>query len=207
LDLACIDLLVANARTLPHDQFLSVNVSPPTIEAPEFGVGSLLAVLRRHGMPPERLIVELTEHASVRDMPLLRSKLEACQRAGIRVAADDLGAGNAGLRLLSELRFDVLKVDVNLVQRSAPGALSSAIVSSVVDLAARTEALVIAEGIEDETQLARVTALRVAAGQGYLLGHPGALQAGGQRPLDAAPAPSPLADWREAIGLPTSALV
>jgi diguanylate cyclase (GGDEF)-like protein len=207
LDLACIDLLVGAARALPPDQFLSVNISPPTIEAPEFGVGSLLAILRRHGMPPDQLVVELTEHASVRDMPLLRTKLEACQRAGIRVAADDLGAGNAGLRLLSELRFDVLKVDVNLVQRSAPGALSSAIVSSVVDLAARTGALVIAEGIEDETQLGQVVALRVAAGQGYLLGRPGALQAAEQRL--AAPSmthASPMADWREAIGLPTSAL-
>jgi diguanylate cyclase (GGDEF)-like protein len=207
LDLACIDLLVGNARALPPDEFLSVNISPPTVEAPEFGVGSLLAILRRHGMPPEQLVIELTEHASVRDMPLLRTKLEACQRAGIRVAADDLGAGNAGLRLLSELRFDVLKVDVNLVQRSAPGALSSAIVSSVVDLAARTGALVIAEGIEDETQLARVAALRVAAGQGYLLGRPGALHAIERRPTAASsPHASPMADWREAIGLPTSAL-
>ena len=59
----------------------------------------------------------------------MREKLDACRRAGIRLAADDLGAGNAGLRLLSELRFDVLKVDLSLVQRSAAGGPSSEVVA------------------------------------------------------------------------------
>jgi diguanylate cyclase (GGDEF)-like protein len=211
LDLLCIDLLLAGAVGQLGDRFLSVNLSPTTVEAPEFGVGSMLAILRRHAFAPERLVIELTEQASVSDMPLVRSKLEACRRAGIRLAADDLGAGNTGLRLLSELRFDVLKVDVNLVQRSAPGAMSSAIIGSVVDLAARTGALVIAEGIEDEAQLSRVVALGASAGQGYLLGRPGQLLPSRvpqavQTGQSLGPS-SPMADWREAIGLPTSGAV
>lgn len=206
LDLLCIELLVAGAASLRADQFLSVNLSPRTVEAPEFGVGTLLNIARRNGFAPERLVVELTEHVSITDMPRVREKLDACRRVGIRIAADDLGAGNAGLRLLSELQFDILKVDVNLVRRSAPGALSSAIVSSVIDLAARTGALVVAEGIEDETQLARLTGLGAHAAQGFLLGRPGALP-GRESPAVQAPPPvtlemGPMAHWRESIGLP-----
>jgi diguanylate cyclase (GGDEF)-like protein len=205
LDLLCVDLLVAGAATLRADQFLSVNLSPRTVEAPEFGVGTLLNIVRRHGFAPGRLVIELTEHVSISDMRRVREKLEACRRAGIRIAADDLGAGNAGLRLLSELQFDILKVDVNLVRRTAPGALSSAIVSSVIDLAARTGALVIAEGIEDETQLERLTRLGAHAGQGFLLGRPGPLR-GQPAPIAQATAiavaTGPMAHWRESIGLP-----
>ncbi len=204
LDLACIELLVGGARALPVDQFLTFNLSPRTVEAPEFGVAMLLNIAGRHSLAPQRLVIELTEHASISDMPRLREKLDACRRAGIRLAADDLGAGNAGLRLLSELPFDILKVDVNLVRRSAPGALSSAIVSSVIDLAARTGALVIAEGIEDQIQLDRLTSLGAHAAQGFLLGPPGPLPERSVR-LPIAPLPvasGPMASWRESIGLP-----
>jgi diguanylate cyclase (GGDEF)-like protein len=203
LDLACIELLVAGARDLPVDQFLSVNLSPRTVEAPEFGVATLLNIAARHSLAAQRLVIELTEHVSISDMPRLRDKLEACRRAGIRLAADDLGAGNAGLRLLSELQFDILKVDVNLVRRSAPGALSSAIVSSVIDLATRTGALVVAEGIEDELQLDRLTSLGAHAAQGFLLGRPGPLPERSVRPMvSVAVATGPMASWRESIGLP-----
>jgi diguanylate cyclase (GGDEF)-like protein len=210
LDLACIDLLVAGATRLPPDQFLSVNLTPQTVEADEFGVGSLLSILRRHAFPADRLVIELTERAEINDMSRVRVKLEACRRAGIRLAIDDLGAGNAGLRLLSELPFDVLKVDLNLVQRSTPGALASAIVGSVVDLARRTGALVIAEGVEEERQLAELASLSVQAGQGFWLGRPGPLSS--SAPVPVGPRvpqisdSTPMSAWREAIGLSSGTL-
>lgn len=210
LDMACLDTIVAGARSLPVDQFLSVNVSPLTIEAPEFSAATLLSILARHGFPPRRTVLELTEREEIRDVARVRAKLEACRRAGVRLAADDLGAGNSGLRLLSDLRFDVLKVDLSLVQRSAPGAPSEAVVSSVVAFAGRTGALVIGEGIEDPTEAARLASLGVRAGQGYLFGRPGSLDhaqavvavgtAG-----DGAEAGESMEAWRQSIGLPTPA--
>ena len=154
LDLACIDTIVADARRLPDDQFLSLNLSPATLEATEFSSGALLAILARYGFPPDRLLVELTERQQLFDLDRARSRIEACRRAGIRFAADDIGAGNAGLRLLADISFEVLKVDLSLVQRSASEAGSSAVLGSVVELAARTGALVVAEGVERPSQLA-----------------------------------------------------
>ena len=202
LDLACVEAIVAGAVDLPPDQFLSLNISPPTIEAPEFSSAGLLAILGRHGLPPHRLVIELTEQQAIGDAGRVRERLDVLRRAGVRIAADDIGAGNAGLRLLSEISFDVLKVDLGLVQSSAAGGLSSAVLSSVVALAARMNALVVAEGIEQESQVAQLVELGIEAGQGYHLGRPGALVQAIR-----VPDPSPVAAmsaWRESLGLPAA---
>lgn len=215
LDMACVEAIVSGARNLPLEYFLSVNLSPRTVEAPEFSTASMLSVLARHGFAPDRLVIELTEHQPIADIESVRHKLETCRRAGMRLAADDLGAGNAGLRLLSDLRFDIVKVDLGLVQRSSPGAPSSAVVESIVAFAARTGALVIGEGVEHEEQVDQLTQLGVTAAQGYLFSRPGPLPEWG-----AADAPDPAAAeqaadtlrvandmdaWRQSIGLATPA--
>lgn len=202
LDLACIEAIVAGAGELPPDQFLSLNVSPPTIEAPEFSSAGLLAILGRHGFDSHRLVIELTEQQPIHDAARVRERLDVLRRSGVRVAADDIGAGNSGLRLLSEISFDVLKVDLGLVQSSAAGGPSSAVLSSVVALASRMGALVIAEGIEYEAQVAQLVELGIEAGQGYHLGRPGALQ-------EALPVAEPvpvaaMSAWRESLGLPVA---
>jgi len=208
LDTTCIETIVGGAGSLPADQFLSVNVSPQTIEAPEFSSAMLLGILARHGFPPTRLVLELTEHEEIGDIERLRAKLEPCRRAGVRLAADDLGAGNAGLRLLADLRFDILKVDLSLVQRAAPDAPSAAVVGSVVALAGRTGALVVGEGVEEPEDLRQLAALGVSAGQGYFFGRPGPLA--GAVPISAEDHPGPayatppISAWRRSIGLPST---
>jgi diguanylate cyclase (GGDEF)-like protein len=205
LDRACLEMLVRGARGLDDRQVLSVNLSPVSIEAAEFGPGTILAILGRHGFAPQRLVIELTEREQIGDMGRVRDRLEACRRTGMRLAVDDLGAGNAGLRLLSELRFDILKVDLAMVQRSTGAGMSGAVLGSVVSLAASTGALVIAEGIEEERHLAQIRELGVSAGQGYLLGRPDALPASPAAvapPVDeAVDIASPMALWRQSIGL------
>jgi diguanylate cyclase (GGDEF)-like protein len=203
LDLACVEAVVAGAQRLPEDQFLSINLSPPSLEAAEFSTGALMAILARYGFPPDRLVIELTEHQQLDDPGRVRGKIDAWRRAGIQFAADDVGAGNAGLRLLSEVRFDMLKVDLTLVQRSASDGQSSAVLGSVVELAARTGALLVAEGIERETQIAQLVALGITAGQGYFLGRPGPIAGAALAPTAAVEPATGVAAWRQTIGLPS----
>jgi diguanylate cyclase (GGDEF)-like protein len=215
LDMTCLETIVAGAASLDAQYHLSVNLSPATVEAPEFSAASLLSILARHHFSPDRLILELTEQQPITDLERVRARLESCRGAGIRLAADDVGAGNAGLRLLSEMRFDVVKVDLSLVQRSVSNASSSAVVESVVSFASRTGALVVGEGIERSEQVAQLLALGVPAGQGYLLGRPGALPVDERKPQSLAPVIEPserraapsgasaeVAAWRNSIGLP-----
>jgi len=103
----------------------------------------------------------------------LRAAVLAVQQAGVRVAADDVGAGNAGLRLLSLFRFDVVKIDLSLVQGTRQDQTMS-ILTSLVQMADRWGALTIAEGVETPAQLRTIRRLGISAGQGYLLGRPGA---------------------------------
>ena len=86
-----------------------------------------------------------------------------------------LRAGWRGLRLLSQFRFDIVKVDLGLVQEGANNDASRAVLRSLRDLAQRWGAFVIAEGIETPTQLRVVREMGLGAGQGYLIGRPGTL--------------------------------
>jgi diguanylate cyclase (GGDEF)-like protein len=203
LDMACVEAIIRGAGELPDSQFLSLNLSPATLEAPEFSPATLLGILVRHGFPADRVVVELTEHQPVHEPARVRERLDVCRNAGIRVAADDIGAGNSGLRLLSEIAFDVLKVDLGLVQASAAGGPSSAVLDSMVTLATRMGAFVIAEGIEHAEQIDQLLEHGIEAGQGYHLGHPGPIEA-----EDGAPVLEPVAvgmsAWRQSIGLPTA---
>lgn len=173
LDAACFNVVATAAQRVPVDQVLSLNLSPRTVEAHDFSVPAVLELLARHSIDPRRLILELTEREAVYDVGRLRANLSDLQKAGIRIAADDVGAGNAGLQLLSQVRFDIVKIDLLLVQQGAQRASSRAVLRSLRDLACRWEAFVVAEGIETSEQLRVVRELGVTAGQGYLLGRPG----------------------------------
>jgi diguanylate cyclase (GGDEF)-like protein len=171
LDRAALDVVLRGASAVEDPLTLSLNVSPRTFEASDFNATVFLAILRRHGVRPERVILELTEREAVRDPERLRAAIQAVQRAGVRVAADDVGAGNAGLRLLSQFRFDVVKIDLSLVQGARQDQTMS-VLTSIIQMAERWGALTIAEGVETPAQLRTIRRLGVAAGQGYLLGRP-----------------------------------
>jgi diguanylate cyclase (GGDEF)-like protein len=174
LDRSCLASVVAGARSIPLDRLLTLNISPRTVEAPHFSADTLVNILTRNGMAPQRVVVELTERETVQDLARVKENLSALQSAGIRIAADDVGAGNSGLRLLSQFRFDIVKVDLSLVQEGAESASSRAVLRSLLDLAVRWRASVIAEGIETTNQLRTVRELGIPAGQGYLLARPAA---------------------------------
>jgi diguanylate cyclase (GGDEF)-like protein len=172
LDIACLNTVMETAARLRLPGSLTVNLSPRTLERDDFSVHALLRMIVRHGLDPRQIVLELTEREAVEDVERLRRAVEACRVAGIKVAADDVGAGNAGLRLLSQLRFDIVKIDLSLVQGGAVRETSLEILKTLRDLADRWGALVVAEGIETPQQLDVVRSLGIGAGQGYLLGRP-----------------------------------
>ena len=172
LDLASLTTSIASFARLGLPGSLTLNLSPRSLESDQFSVHGLVQLLQRHRVDPGRIVLELTEREAVEDMDRLIRAVDACRAAGMRIAADDVGAGNAGLRLLSQLRFDIVKIDLSLVQGGVVRATSQEVIQTLKDLADRWGALVIAEGLETVEQLEFVRSLGIRAGQGYLLGVP-----------------------------------
>ncbi len=178
LDLACLETVAAGVVLPNADAYLSVNLSPRTLESNLFQVGELKAIFRRHAIALDRVVLELTEREQVEDLEQLRRNVEACRVAGMRLAADDVGAGNAGLRLLSEIHFDIVKIDLSLVQGGTMHDPSHAVLRAIQELAERWNASIVAEGVETAAQLTVIRSLGISTGQGYLLGRPSPTMAG-----------------------------
>ncbi len=172
LDMAAIETIAARVGQLPKGLYLSLNLSPRSLETEQFQVGELIGILRRHGLQPTQIVIELTEREAIEDLSRLKSNLERVRAAGMRIAADDVGAGNAGLRLLSEIAFDVVKIDLSLVQRGLLQDSSLAVLRGIREMASRSGATIVAEGVETPEQLVALQRLGITSAQGYLLGRP-----------------------------------
>ncbi len=174
LDLACIDAVIEGARAIGPDRLLTLNLSPRTLEAKDFDASWLLSSLVRRGISPSRVIIELTEREEVADLDRLQQTFNVLQQYGLRLAADDVGAGNSGLRLLSSVQFDIVKIDLTLVHDGVRRLGSRAVLESLRDLAVGQKAHIVAEGVETSKQLQFLRELDIGAGQGFLLGRPDA---------------------------------
>ncbi len=172
LDLACLDVVVSAARAIGPGRLLTLNLSPRTLEMKDFDAAWLLNGLVRNGISPSRVIIELTERDEVDDLGRLRQTFAALQQYGLRLAADDVGAGNSGLRLLSQVQFDIVKIDLSLVHDGVRRLGSRAVLQSLRDLAVSQDARIVAEGVETSEQLSVIRDLQIGAGQGFLLGRP-----------------------------------
>ncbi len=172
LDIVCAQTVLAGSRALRPDQYLAINLSPRTLESDAFSPLEVLALARRHGVPPAQLVIELTEREAVEDLARLRAAVATLRRQGVRIALDDIGAGNAGLRLLSEVDFDIMKIDLSLVRAGATHEPSEAVLRALGTFARERGHRIVAEGIETPDLLEAVLELRYDAGQGYLFGRP-----------------------------------
>ena len=200
LDMACLEAVAEGAGELEPGIYLSINLSPRTLESELFHPIELTDIFARRGIAPTQLVVELTERETVQDLDGLRRNAAACRRAGMRLAADDVGAGNAGLRLLSEIQFDIVKIDLSLVQGGILHDPSHAVLRALQELATRWSATIIAEGVETAEQLAAIRDLGITAGQGYLLGRPSR-----ERRVDALDIESLLPhEWLHRVGWPAA---
>jgi diguanylate cyclase (GGDEF)-like protein len=150
---------------------MSVNFSSAQFNDPGL-VEDVATALRRNDLPPNRLVVELTETAFLYDSENVGARMDEIKALGARIAVDDFGTGNASLRHLARFPVDVLKVDRTFVQEMAGDARQAAIAKSIVGLGQSLEMLVIGEGIETDEQLADLRALGCDFGQGFHLARP-----------------------------------
>lgn len=173
LDLLCIRSAFQRFVSSRVTGKLFVNVSPDTIyEAPDFAT-RFLALAQSAGMPPERVVIELTEESLLEDYVRLRSTSQRLRDAGCAIAIDDLGAGSSGLRTWSELRPDYVKIDRYFVSGIDADPTKLEFVRSMLDMGRAMGCRVIAEGVETERECRELMELGIDRLQGNLFGRPG----------------------------------
>ena len=153
-----------------HDVWVSVNLSPKELHAADYA-GQVADVLAMYGVPPQRLVLEVTEHAVATDMEELISRLAELRATGVRIALDDFGAGYSSLGHLRTLPIDILKIDHALVaEPESRTGTAAPLVDVVVRLGHRLGLEVLAEGIGTPAQRAVVEEAGCRLGQGSLFG-------------------------------------
>jgi EAL domain-containing protein (putative c-di-GMP-specific phosphodiesterase class I) len=159
---ACLD-----ARTWPAELTLAFNISAVQLRDPTIGL-RILAILAETGFSPRRLELEITETALVDNIKVAQNVTSQLRQAGVRIALDDFGTGYATLSQLLSFKFDRIKIDRSFVDRLGKDKESTTIVRAVLGLANGFDLETTAEGIENDEQLAALTADGCLEGQGYL---------------------------------------
>ncbi len=163
-------LVAWGARDLPGKLFL--NFSPLTLRHLLAGRGSGLSKLLGAGISPTRIVIEVTEQTPIGDAASFGQAMAVLRELGMQYALDDFGTGHANLDLLAHLSPQFVKVDKSLIRGIASCSRRLEILRGVLRMMGAFGGRVIAEGIEDEEELAVVRDLGVAGAQGYYLGRP-----------------------------------
>jgi EAL domain-containing protein (putative c-di-GMP-specific phosphodiesterase class I) len=159
------------SRELGADVALAVNVSARQLIQPKFP-DVVAAILDRHGIAPERLVIEITESTVIRDPVTCIACLNELRALGVRISVDDFGTGYSSLGYLQRLPIDELKIDRAFVSPLSSGVRAASIVESVVTLGHALGLTVIAEGVESVEQRDRLQQIGCDVAQGFLFARP-----------------------------------
>lgn len=151
---------------------VAVNVAAAQLKLDSFA-GRVGRLLKRHGVPPELLEIEITENVLLdRDPGRILNSLNALKTIGVKVALDDFGTGFASLTHLKRFPVDRLKIDRSFVRNIETDADDAAISRTIISLAHSLGLEVVAEGVETPEQLAFLRRHGCNYAQGYLFGRP-----------------------------------
>lgn len=151
---------------------LFVNVSADALLAQAGRAEVFTAQVRALGLPPSRLVIELTETRPTADAHGLREVGRELRACGLQLALDDLGEGFASLRRWVDIEPAFVKIDRHFVDGIAASAQKRQFLQSILAMADSGGASVIAEGVEQEGDLEMLRALGVRLCQGFLLARP-----------------------------------
>lgn len=154
-----------------YDVSIAVNISARNLinmELPE----RVRDILTQHQLAPERLELEITESAIMKDPARALDVLDRIHKIGVRIAIDDFGTGHSSLSYLQKLPVDNLKIDRSFIGEMLQSNETLTIVTSIIALAHYLQIHVTAEGVETHDMLRKVSRMRCDYAQGYHIARP-----------------------------------
>lgn len=172
VDRACMRAALQSAAMLPFEPRFSVNVHASTLGRDTGFISYLKGLADDWGIASNRLTVELIEHAPFWDVAGIWRAIDELRTYGMRLAVDDVGAGQSNYNMILDCCPDALKVDAYVVRGCHADKHRVAVLESITTLANRFGCQIIAEGIEEAADLKVLLSLGINLIQGYMLARP-----------------------------------
>ncbi len=170
IDFRVMELVIKALQDDP-DIILSFNVSVETATDQEWLIAFEAALAQNPGFA-NRLIVEMTETALIRNIDRIRSFVARLRELGCRVAIDDFGAGYTSFRNLKLLQVDMVKIDGSFIRNLVSSSEDEVFVRTLLELARNFNLESVAEMVEDERTAEKLRTMGVTYLQGFHLGMP-----------------------------------
>jgi diguanylate cyclase (GGDEF)-like protein/PAS domain S-box-containing protein len=162
----------AAAASASPDGYVAINVSPHQVSRPGLA-DTVEKALTDAGLPPERLVVELTESVMLSSAPGARDEITRLDDLGVRIVVDDFGTGFSALSYLRDLPVSGIKVDRSFTAGLGIDEQSERILEALTGLGRGLGVDVVVEGVETEEQRGALVSIGAEHAQGYLFGRPG----------------------------------
>jgi len=154
LEKICRESAFNNLGGIGLGQKIFVNVHPNTINDPAFTEGETMRIIQNLHIKPENIVFEITERHHIKDFTSFNRTLTHYRDQGFLVAVDDVGSGFSTLQSIAEIRPDYIKIDMSLVRGIHKDGIKAALMETFVTFAEKIGCEIIAEGIEEEAELA-----------------------------------------------------
>jgi len=172
LEILCRDRAITRFVELNLPGKLFLNISPLVLLSKNHPQGETIKFVEQAGLSCDQIVIELSEKYPVPNDSMLSDALSKYRQFGFNVAIDDLGAGYSGLRLWSQLRPNIVKIDRYFVDNCHKDSFKRKFLKAIFDLAVSADAQVIAEGIENFEEFELLKSLGMVYAQGYYLAKP-----------------------------------
>lgn len=176
LDMVCRENAFHRAAELgfsDKNAHLFVNICPATLMHPAHRGGATDRLAEGCGIAKERIILELTEQEAIRDYDLFKRSMEYYRRRGYKIAIDDFGVGHGGLKMLSVIEPDYVKVDRHFITDIDRDSFKYNLVDAIATVCHKLGITIVAEGIERPEELETIARFDIDLLQGFLLERPG----------------------------------
>ena len=171
LDCLVIEKALDQLKDSGHDGFIFINLSPRAMVLKEFA-RSLRQIVSDSGIQPDRIVFEITERDTVKNLSLLERFLNDLKFDGFKLAIDDFGSGFSSFHYLRRFPVDFLKVEGDFVANILNNAKDRAFVQSMNALAHELNIRVVAEYVESKEVLEELGRMGIDLAQGYYVGRP-----------------------------------
>lgn len=153
---------------------LFLNICPNSLMHPDHNIGTTETFAYQSGLSKEKIVLEITEHEAVHNYDLFKKSIDHYRKRGFRIAIDDFGAGYGGLKMLSLLEPDYVKIDRHFFKDHQKGNINYNLIDAIATACHRIGIEVIAEGIETREDVNICRDFGIDLLQGFFFAKPAA---------------------------------